>query len=694
MYFIEHLTAVTWLFSVVPLLWKERRGNARGGICYYWDASRTGLVLARIMTRYFGISLQLYVYKIQNVRSRKGVSAFLQVMWLDSIELQRNIKTNPLFASYISKMAEKPRFPLYLEKSLISYDMQNIGSYDHFLNLLLLIRAAAWKVAQMDAGIRTAYLFARRRVWFSAFQQDAIEHNLILIALPARMKINYKNIARSIIPARLLNYLHYMLANRSFPRNNNEVYATGGAKPRIATEYYGHLNLDKPERYSDLFFLQNSSLKGQDILMMFNLPSDPLDAAKLEELKRHGVQPVALSPGATKLAYSTVYGSGLSRNVRATRSLSAEINWMNKIQADYDSWRSYWTAFFDRFNIRIYTSWLKYDTNHLAIADAMDAVGGITTIYQRSYQVAPIPSTTISVDIEFGFSPATALMESMNGSRISYYVTTGYFGDHRFFLLRDQAKRIRDSLIKNGADHVMAYFDENTVDDPRWYLDHDYAKQNYSFLLQKVLEDKTFGLVLKPKNPGSLLRRLGSVAKLMEEARATGRCHISLDGVIQGSIPPALAALVADVAVHDGITSPTAGMESAFCGTPTLLLDNEGWPVSNLYALGEGKVVFNNWEVLWSAYREYLTSQNRVPGFGDWSPVLEEIDPFRDGQGAQRIGTYLKWLLDGLRSGLNKETVMADAAERYRKEWGKDKVSSIVPTYGSTRITRSQGQIS
>jgi len=647
-------------------------------VCYYWDATKSGLMLAHIMVRYFGISVQPYEYKIQDMRNESGMSIFLQVMWLDSITLQHDIKKEPLFVKYVSEVLEQPRFSLYLEKSLISYDMQNTGTYDHFLNLLFLIRSAAWKCSQADGFSKNIFLFARKRTWFSAFQRDAIRHNIMLIALPVRIKINFKNIARIIIPAKLLNYLFFTFVNKSIPRKDKEAsYVIDKTRPRIATEYYGHLNLETPERYSDLFFLQNSGLKGEDILMMFNLPSDPLDKMKFQELKRNGIQPVALSPRATKLSYSTVYDSGLTRKAKMLLSPLPEINWMNKIQADYNSWRSYWTTFFDRFNVKIYTSWLKYDTNHLAIADAMDTLGGITTIYQRSYQVAPIPSTTINVDIEFGFSPTTALMETMNGSQISYHVTTGYFGDHRFSLLRRQAKSIRSILAKNGADHVMAYFDENTVDDPRWYLGHDYARENYSFLLQKIVNDKTFGLVLKPKNPGSLFRRLGPVAKLMEEAQSTGRCYIFLDGVIQGSVPPALAALIADVAVHDGITSPTAGMESAFCGTPTLLLDNEGWPVSNLYVLGIDKVMFNNWEVLWAAYREYLNSYKGVPGFGDWSPVLNEIDPFRDGQAARRIGTYLEWLLEGFRSGLNKETIMADAAERYCKQWGHDKIVSV-----------------
>ena len=57
--------------------------------------------------------------------------------------------------------------------------------------------------------------------------------------------------------------------------------------------------------------------------------------------------------------------------------------------------------------------------------------------------------------------------------------------------------------------------------------------------------------------------------------------------------------------------------------------------------------------------------------------MLDELDPFRDGRAAERMGTYLQWLLEGFRAGLDRETVMADAAERYTAAWGKDKVMQV-----------------
>ena len=115
-------------------------------------------------------------------------------------------------------------------------------------------------------------------------------------------------------------------------------------------------------------------------------------------------------------------------------------------------------------------------------------------------------------------------------------------------------------------------------------------------------------------------------------------------------------------------------------GVPTVLLDDDGWKMSPLYALGLGSVVFDDWEALWHTWQENSTSPGAVPGFADWSPILDEIDPFRDGRAAERMGTFLKWMMEGFSAGQPREAVLAQAADRYRRAWGEDKISTIRPT--------------
>jgi len=294
----------------------------------------------------------------------------------------------------------------------------------------------------------------------------------------------------------------------------------------------------------------------------------------------------------------------------------------------------------------------------------------------------------MAVDIVFGFSQVTAELERQAKSVIPYHVTTGYLGDHRFALLQQPAEAMRQTLRRRGATRILAFSDENSHADERWQLGHVITRENYTFLLEKVLSEPWLGLLIKPKAPSTLRKRLGPVAQLLERAETTGRCVVFEGGALHGSAPPAAAALAADVMIHGHLCAATAGVEAALAGVPTLLLDREGWSVSPLYRLGVGQVVFTDWESLWKACLEHWRRPGRMPGFGDWSPMLEEFDPFRDGHAAERMGTYLQWLLEGFRTGLGRETVMADAAERYGALWGKDKVIPV--NVGDEPVTRDE----
>ncbi|MBK6632532.1 MAG: hypothetical protein IPG33_16655 [Betaproteobacteria bacterium] len=115
-------------------------------------------------------------------------------------------------------------------------------------------------------------------------------------------------------------------------------------------------------------------------------------------------------------------------------------------------------------------------------------------------------------------------------------------------------------------------------------------------------------------------------------------------------------------------------------GVPTVLVDDDGWKMSPLYKLGKGRVVFDDWEALWNTWKENRTNLGAVPGFADWSPILDEIDPFRDGRAAERMGTFLKWMIEGFSAGQSREVVLAQAADRYRRAWGEDKIATVRPT--------------
>ncbi|VEN74488.1 conserved hypothetical protein [Candidatus Desulfarcum epimagneticum] len=681
-YFIEHLTLRSWFFFILPVLIKKKRdSDIQEQICYYWDAAILSLMIAKFTAYAIGVSVKKLTYKMEDVRDEEGVSVRLKTFYKDFSTIHTKITNHSIFKDFVEEISLTTRLPSYLSKSLFTYSIVDTKTCDHLVNSILLIKIARWKSFNHNGNFDgEIVLFMRKRIWSWIIEEEAARHGVELIHLKSKRNINYKKKILRIVPSYILNALRYFIRYKR-EDNNSVNYSIPCAKshPRIATEYYGHLNLDQPECYSDLFFLQESALHGQDIFLMFNLPMDPLNGKKQVELKKHKIESIALSPHATLLDFSSIYNCKFFPvpKINELDGSGPEIKWLNEKKKDYHWTRLYWFKLFSRFNIKVYTHWYKNDSSHMAIADAIKELGGVATIYQRSHESMGTLALTVAADIVFGFSGLVADFEKQNKSKILYHVTTGYIGDHRFPLLREQAMEIRESLFENGAEHILAYFDENTVDDPRWYHGHDFARKNYFFLLERVLRNENIGLVLKPKAPATLRQRLGPVTDLLEETMDTGRCYLFEGGAVQGSYPPAAAALAADIAIHENLAAGTAGFESALSGAPTLLMDFEGFPGSKLYELGVGRVVFKDWESVWDACRDYFFGKNNIEGFGDWSPIINDLDPFRDGRASERIGTYLKWLLDGFKAGLDRDTVMADAAERYCNEWGQDKIVSI-----------------
>jgi len=703
--FVENLTLRVWFFSALPYLVRNHIGTP--GIserCYIIDGTRFAILVARATAWLARVKVEKLSFRLVEVRDEQDLLIRLRIAYQDLAVAQAMAMEEPEFCELWDGDWEMHRLRSYLSKSIATISLSDRGT---LWRALLLVQIAAWKSRKEGVKNRSPVLFLGRRPWLKNILRYAEVYEVRIVQVRPALSIN--RLLRQLLGPRgvaaagaLRDRLwRYWLLLRGGAKvvlardgSDSKTFATPmmtsegrpetSKGPKVAVEYHGQFNLRQPERYCDLFFWQQSSLPGKDILLTFGFPQDPLDEEKWSQLKAHGISAIALHPGATILPEVPMFTRSIGLRKTGGNEVrlfglrgSPEAKWLKQQVAAYYSLREYWRELFGAQNVKIYVTWYRYDAGHCAIADALQELGGVTAIYQRALQPDPSPEITIDADIMFGYSSMDALVEKQSNSVIPYHVAVGYFGDHRFPLLRGAAQLVRNDLKKNGAEYIVAFFDENSTDDSRWHTGHEFQRQNYAFLLEKMLAEPWLGLVFKPKYPPTLRKRLGPVAELLRRAEATGRCYMYEEGPLHGSYPPAIAALAADVAIHGHLCAATAGLEAALAGVPTLLLDREGWHVSPLYRLGVGTVVFTTWEELWDAVMRYRKSAGGIPKFGDWSHLLDELDPFRDGRAAERMGTYIQWLIDGFKAGLDRETVMADATERYCATWGRDKITEV-----------------
>jgi hypothetical protein len=696
---VEKLTFRLWTFTVLPRLWSERAGSQElFGPCYFIDSTRAGMLAAAVCGRLTGLRAERLDFRLIDVRDEEGLLLRLRIAYRDLAEVQQEALECDEFARFMQPDRIAPRLPTFLSKSLITISFAQGTMW----RALLLVQITRWKARA--AGHESGRLILERRPWFDVMQSYGERHGVDVEPSPPTMT-RAVLIDRCLTPTRIailrlmrdiLFPLRYVPAQLAKGRPASRMYASTtfpwtrperNREPRIGVEYFGHMHLDQPEYYSDLFFWQNSALSGNDMQLVCRVPLAALDGSKSDQLSAHGIGAIALNANATKTPDIPVFvhyphlwrrQSNFSRPADLPRT--PETKWLSRQVDSYWADRAYWRDLFAAENIKLFVTWLRFDAGHTVLADALEDLGGITAIYQRAFQ--PDASTEIAVDanVMFGYAPGDAEVERRSGSVIPYHVAVGYFGDHRAPLLRVSAEALRKKLMGNGAQYIMAFFDENSAGDERWHTGHSFMRVNYAFLLEKVLSEPWFGLVLKPKVSATLRQRLGPVRATLERAIETGRCHLyETDQRLHSSRTPVEAALSSDITVHGHLCASTAGLEAALAGVPTLLVDREGWSCSCLYQLGVGRVVFTDWDELWKSLIANRSRPGSIPGFGDWSTMIDEMDPFRDGRGAERMGTYLYWLLEGFKAGHDRDAILADAAERYSKQWGADKITSVNP---------------
>ncbi len=670
--YVEFLTITYFIKDILPIL-RKSSGVRRLGV---FDTTISAFFLSQVFGRLYGFKVERINFQMADARDDRGACVYLQVRYHDLVSLQALILKEVPIQEELKSRDGDARLAAYLAKtSVSSYDFHGYAMHSELWHALVLIRMAQWHRKKSTAAPAMIYLYMFNRPFWKVLVRYAegcgvIAHNMGVYRARGLAFKKIWSFCAKIKLRLVLSLLRY--PGRLFFKKESlcDVPWNVSGPARMMVEHLGQFNIDRPECVSDLFFLDPQGIQGTDVCLVFNNRVDPIDQTKWHQMSDRGITAVARTVQSSLVDESKV---PVFRHKFRSYSIDEFPEAWRAYIFEYRQARDYWNHFFRRYNIKLWTTWYKYDAVHMAMADAINDVGGISSVYQRAYESNPSPYYAVGSDLIFGFSAPSQDIHLKSGSDFKYHVTVGYIGDNRFKHLRPLAQEIRRRLLERGAERIIAYFDEISVDDGRWFMGHKILRKNYTFWLNRLLEDPKLGIIFKPKTPWNLLKRLGPVADLLRAAQRTGRCYVFHEGLFQGMFTPAAAAIAGDISIHDCLWAGTAGVDAALSGAKTLFLDLEGWSESPLYKLGPG-VVFKDHLSLWNACQDHWKTLGGNPALGNWSSIINDIDPFRDGLAAQRLSEYLKELLEGLRSGMSAEDVMEQVAQRYAQRWGKDKI--------------------
>jgi hypothetical protein len=237
-----------------------------------------------------------------------------------------------------------------------------------------------------------------------------------------------------------------------------------------------------------------------------------------------------------------------------------------------------------------------------------------------------------------------------------------FLSDHSNEGAHQGAQGVVKEMRKRGVRYILTLFDNSTP-----------SPEFYRFFLQWLVDDSHLGLLIKSKGTTWDGVCSNGLDGLIDRAKKTNRIY-----VLDHRSSPADAALLSDFAV--GVTSISALVVSALHGARVIFLDygriDQGpqKPYCILHSLGSNRCVFYEPELMRRAIVDYFENPKANPCLGDAKPVLDQLDPFRDGKASQRIGEFVAWYLEELDNGSNSDDAVRCATDKYSGKWGADKV--------------------
>lgn len=432
--------------------------------------------------------------------------------------------------------------------------------------------------------------------------------------------------------------------------------------------------VDQNVGLSDVHWFWGAGLPPDRVVLCFDRPERPATRAEVREVERHGFQVAILKKKAagdfSERLWRPAPGFGvcvgrLFRRVRLllwARARGRLARWTacRIVQNLYRS--DELSDFLLDFNIRAFFHY--QDTDMDFVTWACETAGAARIGDQWSNHHWPSAGHIRLHHAYFAWGSRYADILRRVGSRVDHLLLSGcvLLGVPRSDATAPDPKSLRARVEKSTVNRVMVFFDTSLP-----------CEGFYRFLLERVLGDDRWGLLLKskrPANPPWVCDYAPDVAELFARAVRTGRVHL-----MDWRISPIAAAAAADIAV--GIDINTATVVAALAGFRAVHMDYVRLHVGGLAEwaewrpAGPDRLAFEDPEALWKTLNRFFDEPGYGLDLGLAEPaLLARVDPFRDGRASLRIGQYVAWFLEAVDRGETRESSLREASRRYEAAGG------------------------
>ncbi len=443
---------------------------------------------------------------------------------------------------------------------------------------------------------------------------------------------------------------------------------------KIAINYVEGFDLNKR---SDIAWFENSGIDPGSLIVYYENPQlmtrhDDKETAQ-EFFTKRGVKQVKLWQWNTSNGKSIF--DELKHRLESSQRLNSIDKWIYSTAIQLCKKLSFWRTFFDNNNVRIHLDPIESGLEIIIKQIALLSIGGLSIGKLRSYPMSIDFWYFYPNDVFFSWGLETAKRINSTNEHIENILVSGLPYAPPKKKSNSETSAIEAMLKSNNTKFNILLLDSNHSknDGLNQLIEESTMIRFYQEFLDWVLEDEDIGLIIKPKKVDLMVNLPEVITQFENVKEKTGRCFLVKNSFQKKPINYLNGI---NMVVGTGIWFSSAVIECVINGSKGIFYDysNMRYHEADLYAWGENKVMFPDINVMISALKSYKNNPSTNPNLGDWSTNIDELDPFSDNKGGERIGVYMRWLLESFDKGISREDAIGNANKLFAESWGTDKV--------------------
>lgn len=457
------------------------------------------------------------------------------------------------------------------------------------------------------------------------------------------------------------------LRKKSLKKAKKACHELSKAKGKIMVTFL--MGVQKEKR-NDLSFFFSSDLKPAQLLLFFPSNHRPPTSTEVEWIQRNNITCI-YAAGRKKLDIDVpvwkpsllvkeylfhFYHRYLKTAVKCLVSRKNSSLWMLEKYREIEKANIFWKDFFLNNGVKILVNSVPSPDNFIP-SMAISEIGALAVEFERSIRFDYCTYIHNPPNHIYFATGPYSLTQTPEPSFSLFTVQTGGLN---LIETSEPIKEIEELRAKSEI--LITVFDEL----PNDFFFGDSVWQMYQALIELVKADHRFSLLLKTKKP-EVLERMKDIEKEIIELSSQGKCRVA-----DWRVSPSAAVINAHLVVS---VISTAAFESVLMGARIIIYNPMHVGSGIFYSNnGLGRRIFEDTPTMIAAIQKYADGQD--DSIGDCSDIIAKLDPFADSKGAERMGQYLEWCLEGLDSGLQWEQAITRANNRYIERWGKDKITN------------------